>query len=347
MSSGPAERARPHRRAGLEGASRAGASHPRWLLARAAGAALLVLATASGAFVLARLAPGDFATEQGLALDARQRARLRADLGLDRPLAAHYASWLARAAQLDFGESFLYSRPVSGLVRERAANTAVLAAAALAVATLVGVPAGVVSGRRRGAGRRLVRAASLLVLSVPPLVSSLLLVWLAARTGWAPVGGMPVLGAHATWVGWLADLARHLPLPVLALALPVAASLERLQAQALDEAAREPFVTAAVARGLSWRQAVWRHAWPVSLRPVLGVYGLVIGGLFSGSFVVEVVTAWPGLGRLMYDALRARDIYLAAGCAAAGAALLAAGTLVSDMLLRLADPRAVAGDARR
>jgi peptide/nickel transport system permease protein len=172
-------------------------------------------------------------------------------------------------------------------------------------------------------------------------------VFVAARTGWFPVGGMTSLAAGASWPGWLADLARHLPLPVLALALPVAATLERLQSQALADAAREPFVAAAVARGLSWDGALRAHAWPASLRPVLGVYGLVIGGLFSGSFVVEVVTAWPGLGRLMYDALRARDIYLVAGCAATGAAFLAAGTLVSDLLLRWADPRTGAREAGR
>ncbi len=310
-----------------------------FLLRRLGFALLLVLVVASAAFVLTRLAPGDFTTDQGLAIDAADRARLAADLGLDRPIAAQYVSWLGRAIRLDFGPSFLYSRPVADLVGERAANTAVLALAALLVATAIGLPAGLLSGRRPGPARRIVRAVSLVLLSVPPLVSSLVLVFVAARTGWFPVGGMTSLAADGSWPGWFADLARHLPLPVLALALPVAATLERLQSQALDDAAREPFVAAAVARGLSWDAALLSHAWRASLRPVLGVYGLVIGGLFSGSFVVEVVTAWPGLGRLMYDALRARDIYLVAGGAATGAAFLAAGTLVSDLLLRWADPR--------
>ena len=239
------------------------------------------------------------------------------------------------------------SRPVGDLIGERAANTAVLALAALLFATALGLPAGILSGRRSGPTRRIVRAVSLLLLSVPPLVSSLVLVFIAARTGWFPVGGMTSLAADGSAQGWWADLARHLPLPVLALALPVAATLERLQSQALADAAREPFVAAAVARGLSWDEALESHAWRASLRPVLGVYGLVIGGLFSGSFVVEVVTAWPGLGRLMSDALRARDIYLVAGCAATGAAFLAVGTLCSDLLLRWADPRTGAGEAGR
>jgi peptide/nickel transport system permease protein len=145
--------------------------------------------------------------------------------------------------------------------------------------------------------------------------------------------------SHATWGSWLVEIVRHVPLPALALALPLAAVLERLQSQAFRDAVSKPFVQAAVARGVSRERAELAHAWRLSLGAVLGLYGALIGALFSGSFVVEVVTAWPGLGRLMYDALRARDIYLVAGCAAAGAVSLSAGTLVADLLRATADPR--------
>jgi peptide/nickel transport system permease protein len=107
----------------------------------------------------------------------------------------------------------------------------------------------------------------------------------------------------------------------------------------MSEAVRQPFLLAAIARGVSRRELVWRHAWPVSIRPICGVYGLVIGSLLSGSFIVEFVTAWPGIGHLMYEALRARDIYLVSACAAAGAGFLAFGTLLGDLLLAVADPR--------
>ena len=102
---------------------------------------------------------------------------------------------------------------------------------------------------------------------------------------------------------------------------------------------RQPFLIAAIARGVPRQALIWRHAWPVSLRPICGVYGLVIGSLLSGSFIVEYITAWPGIGRLMYEALRARDIYLVSACAAAGAGFLAFGTLLGDLLLAVADPR--------
>lgn len=317
----------------------------RYLLRRLGFALLLIFVVSSAALVLTRIAPGDFSTIDPT-LDPAIRARIREELGLDRPLAAQYFSWLGGAVHFDFGRSMLYSRPVSTLIGERALNTAMLAAVALVLATAIGIPLGVYSGSRRGGfGRSAVRAISVLGISVPPLIGSLALVFVAARTGWFPVGGMTSAGGlDMSWAQWLADLARHIPVPALALAIPLAASLERLQSQALESAAREPFVAASRARGLEHTRALLRHAWPVSLRPVLGLYGVMIGSLFSGSFVVEVVTSWPGLGRLMFDALKARDLFLVAGCAATGAVFLALGTLVADLLLAWTDPRVASGE---
>lgn len=311
----------------------------RFCARRVLFAVVLVLVVSSTALVLTRLAPGDFTTENP-ALAADDRARLRHDLGLDRPILSQYLAWLGSAVRLDFGRSLLYSRPVSELLGERALNTSILALAALILATLVGIPAGIYTGTRSGGvGARLLRLASVLLLSVPPLVGSLALVLVAARTGWFPVGGMTSFAAEPSWYEWLADLAVHLPVPMLALGLPLAATLERVQSQSIAEASRESFVRASRARGVSMERAILRHAWPVSLGPVLGLYGLIIGALFSGSFVVEVVTAWPGLGRLMFDALRARDLYLVTGTAAAGATCLAVGTLLADLMHAAVDPR--------
>jgi peptide/nickel transport system permease protein len=312
----------------------------RFLLRRAAFALLLVVTVSSAALLLTLLTPGDFAADNSFDDPALMAAR-RAQLGLDRPIAVQYADWMQRAVRFDFGQSLLYARPVNDLLRERALNTFVLAGAALALATLVGVPMGIYTAARAHAtGATLIRGLSLLMLSMPPLIGSLALVLLAARTGWFPVGGMSsATASQMSWAAWLADLAHHVPLPAIALALPLAATLERLQSQSLRDAMTQPFVRAAEARGLSHDRAILRHAWRVSLAPVLALYGLMIGTIFSGSFIVEVVTAWPGLGRLMYDALRARDLFLVAGCAATGALFLAAGTFLSDMLAAVADPR--------
>jgi peptide/nickel transport system permease protein len=320
----------------------------RYLLRRAAFALLLVFAASSAALLITRAAPSECDADVALEVETRVACDQRRALGLERPIATQYVEWLSRAARFDFGVSFYYSgRPVADLVRGRALNTAVLAFTALVFATAVGIPLGVYTGiRRSGLGVAAVRSASLLMLSMPPLLASLMLVLLAARTRWLPTGGMVSSNAaDLSWWQWMIDVALHVPVPALALAIPFTATLERMQSQAMREAAAAPFVSAARARGVGQMRAMLRHAWPLSLRSILGLYGFMIGTLFSGSFIVELITGWPGLGRLMYDALHARDLYLVAGCAATGALFLAIGMLISDLLLAAADPRTRVGAA--
>ena len=312
----------------------------RYFARRIAFALFLIVAVSSASLMLAKLAPGDFAAESaGPRASREQIQRERARLGLDKSIARQYADWIASVARFDFGNSLQYGRPVRDLIPERAANTAILAVTALAFATLVGLPLGVVTGSRRGGllpGA--IRAASVVLLSMPPLLTSLFLVSLAARTGWLPISGMR--SATVPEDGAVLDLLRHLVVPAAAIGLPLAAMLERLQAQAMSEVIGEPFVLATLARGVPRSRIVWRGALKAALRPIAAVYGLIIGTLLSGSFAVEVITAWPGLGSLMLQALRTRDIYLVAGCAGAGALFLACGTLVSDLALAAIDPRA-------
>lgn len=312
-----------------------------FLLRRGLFAVLLVFLVSSAALWLAHLAPGDYTSalqRPGVSAESLDRERTR--LGLDQSLGQQYLSWLRGLPRLDLGTSFRYDRPVTDLIGERAVNTAILAVVALGLATAVGLPLGVLSGSRGGALAGAIRGASVVALSLPPLLTSIVLALLAARSGWFPIGGMSSLGADGMGLwGRLVDLGWHLVLPALALALPIAATLERLLARAMTEALGEPFVLAALARGIPRRRVVWRHALRVAIQPVVGVYGLIVGSLLSGSFAVEIVSSWPGLGELMYDALRSRDVYLVAGCAATGALFLAAGNLLSDVGLAVADPR--------
>jgi peptide/nickel transport system permease protein len=304
-------------------------------------AALLVVASSSAALLLTRLAPSDATMELGPRASQAEIEAVRARLDLNQSALSQLRMWLGRAVRLDFGTSFLYGRPVAPLVGRAALNTALLAVVALVLATVIGLGLGIFTGSRQtGVLPAVVRGMSLALLSTPPLVTSLLLVFLAATTGWLPTGDMTSAGAYEpTWPAWLVDVAWHLPLPALALALPIGATFERLQSQSIAAAVQQPFVRAAAARGVNHRDLILRHAWPVSLRPISAVYGLAIGTLLSGSFVVEFITAWPGLGRLMYDGLRARDIYLVSGCAAMGACFLAIGSLAGDLLHAVVDPR--------
>lgn len=301
------------------------------IITRLATAVVRVLLVASATFLLSRAAPGDplpIGLPQALVDAERHR------LGLDQPLIAQYARWLRGVARLDWGESTAHpGRPVATLVAERAPQSARIGVLALVVATGIGVPLGIFTGsHRRGLAPGAVRAASLVLLCLPPIALSLGLLFLAARTGWFPMGGPPAGASAAATVPYLV-------LPVVALALPIAAVLERLQSRALHDVLGHPIIIAARARGLSTRRVIWRHALRLSLRPVIAIYGVMIGALISGSFVVEYVMTWPGLGRLMYEALVGRDANLVAACAAAGAAFLSFGVAVSDVLLVMADPR--------
>jgi ABC-type dipeptide/oligopeptide/nickel transport system permease component len=162
------------------------------------------------------------------------------------------------------------------------------------------------------------------LLAVPPLVGALALMAIASRTGLlAPPGAN----------------AANLIVPALALALPLAAVVERLQSQAIRGALGERYLQAAIARGVPRDRVIWVHALRGSLGAVAGVYGVVAGTLLSGSFITEIIADWPGLGLLMADGLRSRDIFLISGCAAAVSLLLAVAILLSDLLHAWADPR--------
>jgi peptide/nickel transport system permease protein len=304
----------------------------RYLIRRLLLAGLVIVLVPSAALLLVQASPGDHLT--GFDVDPAAAAAERHRLGLDRPLLEQYGTWLGRALRLDLGDSIKYGRPVADLVVERAGKTALLGGTALALATMVGIPGGVVIGSRRNLLTKIGAGLSVLFVSVPPLVTSFALLLCASQTGWLPVGGYPIdAGSNPLTV------VRYLIIPALALALPIAASLERLQSQAIGEALGDLSIRAAAARGLSPARVIWRHGFRLSLKPVLAVYGVIVGSVLSGSFAVEIVTSWPGLGALTYEAFVARDLYLVAGCAAAGSIFLALGILAADLALGLADPR--------
>ena len=295
-----------------------------FLARRTMAALVLVVVVSTSAYVIARLAPGDETTADFVAgVDAETIAIKRTRLGLDDPLPVQVGRWFAGLIRLDLGESSYFQRPVSALVFERGINTAQLAATALVLATLIGVPLGVFTGAYpRRPLSRVVVPVSLALVACPPLVAALGLMLFAVSTGALSIAPGAVV------------------LPAIALGLPVAAILERLQSQATADAMLAPDLVAAAARGIPPSRLVWRHAARQSLRPVLGVYGIVVGSLFSGSLAVELVTSWPGLGRLLYDAVLASDVTLVAGCAVGGAVCLAVGNLLTDVLRVMVDPRA-------
>ena len=293
-----------------------------FVLRRVVAALAFIFLVATAAFALVQLAPGDAASHLELSgTSPEAAAAVRARLGLDQPESLQFARWVRGLARLDLGQSTAFERPVSELVAAGFLKTAMLAATALILATAIGVPAGVLIAAARRRWATLWGAVSLVLLSCPPIVATLALMLLAVRTGWLSVQS----GALA--------------LPALALALPMAAVLERVQSRASAEALDSRGVAAAMARGIPRRRLIWVHALRQSLVPVLGVYGIVMATLFSGSVAVEVMTAWPGLGQLAVRAVRTRDLFLVTGCAMAVATMIALAQLAADLLRAALDPR--------
>jgi len=181
---------------------------------------------------------------------------------------------------------------------------------------------------------------SFIGLSIPEVLSGLLLLFLAARTGWLPVGGMRSLDyEYLDPLGKAWDLLRHLVLPALVVGLiPLASRMRQMRANLLD-VLRLDYVTTARAKGLDETRVVFKHALRNAINPLITLFGYTLGALVSGSFIAEIIFSWPGLGRITLDALLTKDQYLVMGSVLMAAAVLVAGNLVADLLLAIADPR--------
>jgi len=314
-----------------------------FLLRRSASALLLLLFVLSGTFFLLHLAPGDPAViVEDPRVPPAQRAELHRLWGLDRPLGVQYLAWLVAAARGEWGYSFQHHRAVSQVLGEALPPTLLLAGSALGIEWLVGLPLGVAAARRRGrAFDHLVRGASLFVYSIPVFWLGLMAI-LCFSLRW-PL--FPARHLHApdaaelSAFGRLADTLHHLVLPALALGLPSAAALARFVRASLLDALRQDFVLAARARGLGETRVVWRHALRNALGSLTQLFGLSLAFLLSGTLTVEVVFAWPGLGRVTFDALMTRDFPVVLASTAISAAMVVVGSLVADLLLAWADPR--------
>lgn len=265
----------------------------------------------------------------------------RQKFGLDRHWTIRYAKWLGNMLQGDLGESWDYHQPVSALIGARLWNTLVLGLAATAVEWLIAIPLGIWSAAKQYSWvDKICSALAFVGLSIPVILSALLLLFFAAKTGWFPIGGMKSID-HETLSAWgkLVDVGHHLVLPAIALGIPGIAGYMRTMRGNLLEYLRADFVRTARAKGLSERVVVWKHAVRNALNPMITLFGYSLGSLLSGAFVVEVIMAWPGLGQMTLTALQKRDDYLVMGALMMAAVMLMLGNLVADVMLAIADPR--------
>jgi len=289
-------------------------------------------------FLLMHLAPGDVTTVLlGPQATQADRVALRGTLGLDQPVPVQYARWVARVAEGDFGTSIATSRPVAALILPRFLNTALLTAASLALAMVIGYGAGLLAALRpRSVLDRLLTGATLLLGSTPPFWLGLVLVlFFALRLHWLPVSGMNDMAGE----GGVLDVARHLVLPTVTTALGPAAIITRLVRSSVLEAMGRPHVRVARAKGLGRGALLRRHVILNALPPIMTITGLQLGYLLGGALFSEVVFAWPGLGSLLYDSITARDTPVVQAATLLIALLFVMVNILVDLVNAALDPR--------
>jgi peptide/nickel transport system permease protein len=315
-----------------------------YILRRLLQAIPLLLGVSAVTFLVLKLAPGDFLNTmaENPGISAETIDSLRHRFGLDRPWWVQYGLYLRNVfLHFDFGESFSRHQPVFTVLREGLGNTLLLAGAAALVTWCLAIPLGVLAAVRQFSWvDKTLSVLSFMWLSIPEVLSGLLLLFLAARTGWLPVGGMHSLDwDQLDLAGKAVDLLRHIALPALVVGLiPLAGRMRQMRANLLD-VLRLDYVTTARAKGLDERRVVFKHALRNAINPLITLFGFTLGSLVSGSFIAEVIFAWPGLGRITLDALLAKDQYLVMGSVLMASVVLIAGNLVADVLLAVADPR--------
>lgn len=305
-------------------------------------AVILVIATFN--FVLVRAAPGDPAqvmAGQSGAADEKLLADLRTEYGLDRPYYAQLATHLSRVLTLDLGYSYQQRRPVLQLIMERLPATLLLAVTAFLLALIVGTTLGALAGLSRGSALdTLFTVLSLLLYAMPVFWLGLMLVLIfSVWLDWLPPFGFGTINAQLSPFGRVLDLAKHLILPACTLGAIYLAIYARLMRASIIEVAEQDFVKTARAKGLRGTQIVFGHMLRNALVPVVTVAGMQAGALVGGAVVVETVFAWPGLGRLTFDALLQRDYPVLLGIFLILSIVVILFNIATDLLYRLIDPR--------
>jgi peptide/nickel transport system permease protein len=304
----------------------------------------LLLGISLMTFLLLQLAPGDFLNQmaENPAISAETINAMRLRFGLDQPWYVQYGIYLRNVIlYLDFGQSFSRHQPVFEVLSEGFTNTLLLAVAAALVTWGLAVPLGILAAVRQHSWiDRSLSVMAFVWLSIPEILSGLLLLMLAAQTGWFPVGGMRSLDYdELDTASQFTDIAHHLVLPALVVGLiPLAGRMRQMRGSLLD-VLRLDYVTTARAKGLSERVVIVKHALRNALNPMITLFGYTLGALVSGSFIAEIIFSWPGLGRITLDAILTQDQYLVMGAVLMASLVLIAGNLIADLLLAIADPR--------
>lgn len=315
-----------------------------FVLGRLAKAVVILLAILVFNFFLIHAAPGDpaavMAGEAGAA-DEKFLEDLRIRFGLDKPLLTQLWIYISGAVQLDLGYSYRQGMPVAELLWDRLPATLLLTMSAFVISIVFGVIAGVAASARQGGwGDTIISALAMVFYATPlfwvALMASLLF---SVTLGWLPGFGYETVGARYTGIDRVLDIARHLVLPATTLGLFFTAVYMRMTRASMLEVSRLDFVKTARAKGLRPAVIRRRHILRNALLPVITLAGLQAGQIVGGAVLTETVFAWPGIGRLMFEAISQRDYNVLLGVFFVSAAMVLLFNLITDILYVIVDPR--------
>lgn len=311
-------------------------------------AAILLLAVLVLNFSLIHLAPGDVADTISQSMGGADKELLdeiRRDYGLDQPFIIQLGNYIGKVLQADLGHSFFYNQSVTSLIIQKLPATLLLVISAQLLALIVGVVLGVYSARKpNGIVSHFVTLFALFGYAAPVFWTGiLLLITFSLHIQWFPVAGMRDITIEGGFFAHFVDVVRHLTLPMLTLASVFVALYSRLSRATMMETLGSDYVRTAKAKGLTTRQVVYKHALKNSLSPVITLAGLQFSAVISGAVLVEAVFSWPGLGTLAFQSIIARDTPTILGILFFSALVVIVGNLLTDLALRLVDPRVGGG----
>jgi peptide/nickel transport system permease protein len=309
-----------------------------YILKRLISAIPVLLGISIIVFLIMAMIPGDPATAiLGSYATPDNVAKLNRDLGLDQGLVPRYFIWLSNMLHGDFGRSFALNRPVLDEVTDRFGATLVLAGTSFVMCSILGIVAGVVSAARQyGLADKAITFVVLLGISIPSFFLGMMMILIfAVRLKWVPVSGMwPIYGDRTLWV-----LLNHLAMPAFALAVVATGVIARLSRSAMLEVLRQDFIRTARAKGVRERGVIWRHALRAAMVSIIPVLGIQAGFVLSGAVYIEMVFQWPGVGRMLVDAILKRDILLVQGGVVFIAACYVLFNILVDVAQAMLDPR--------
>jgi peptide/nickel transport system permease protein len=311
----------------------------RYIVKRILHAIPLLILVSLISFLIINLAPGDpvlmFVNPE--TANTAQLESIRANLGLDKPIYIRYFLWLGSILKLDFGLSFLHSRPVKDLIGEAIPATLSLALVATIISFLIAIPAGIISALKKNTiVDYFFSMISFIGVSLPSFWFGLMLILLfSLKLRWLPTGGMR--SNFDEFV--LVDRIKHMILPATVMAMGNMAAKMRYMRSSMLEVIKQDYIRTARSKGLSERVVIFKHAFRNSLLPIITMLGFIIPNLFSGAAILETIFSWPGLGRLTVEANFMRDYPVLMGATIISSALVILGSLIADILYAVADPR--------